>query len=92
MKTVRKRDVAIRISKKTGITQKNAKKVIDAFISEIINLFREGKRIELRNFGSFFPFYIKPRKYRIPRTEKDKSKEGRFTLKFKASKKLKDKK
>lgn len=88
MKTWTKRDVVMTIAEKTGLTQKDVKKVIEAFISMIVTLFRQGNRLEIRNFGVFYPFYIKPRQYRIPRTGEDEAIEGRKTLRFRTSRKL----
>lgn len=88
MKTWTKRDVVMAIAEKTGLTQRDVKKVIEAFLSMIVSLFLQDKRLEIRNFGVFYPFYIKPRQYKIPRTGEDEAIEGRKTLRFKTSRKL----
>lgn len=76
------------ISKKTGITQENVKYIITCFIEEVKKQFKEDKMIELRGFGTFFPYYKKTRSYKIPKSGEIRDMEARTTLKFKASHKI----
>ena len=48
-----KRDLAIAVSKKTGITQVDVKRVIQHTLDYLIESLKELKTIELRNFGVF---------------------------------------
>ena len=53
-----KAELAARISEKTGVPQKEAITIVEAFMSVVKNSMCEGKNIYLRGFGTF---YIKKR-------------------------------
>jgi nucleoid DNA-binding protein len=63
-----KKDIAKAICEKTGVTQAQAREVVQGVFEGITEtLVREG-RIELRNFGVFEVRRRKPRRARNPRT------------------------
>ena len=64
---MRKRDIVLKISQETGIKQVVVKEVVQRTFDTILDSLREGKRIELRNFGVF---QLKVRKRRIGRNPK----------------------
>ncbi len=64
---MRKRDIVLRISQDTGIKQVVVKEIVQRTFDTILESLKEGKRIELRNFGVF---QIKRRKRRIGRNPK----------------------
>ncbi len=64
---MRKRDIVLKISQETGIKQVVVKEVVQKTLDAILIALREGKRIELRNFGVF---QVKTRKRRIGRNPK----------------------
>ncbi len=64
---MRKRDIVIKISQETGIKQVVVKEVVQRTFDALLQALREGKRIELRNFGVF---QVKKRKRRIGRNPK----------------------
>ncbi len=64
---MRKRDIVLKISQDTGIKQVVVKEVVQRTFDTILAALREGKRIELRNFGVF---QVKRRKRRIGRNPK----------------------
>lgn len=64
---MRKRDIVLKISQDTGIKQVVVKEVVQRTFDAILAALREGKRIELRNFGVF---QVKRRKRRIGRNPK----------------------
>ena len=85
-----KRDLAVSIAQKTGITQSLIQKVIDAHLSEITEILAQGEGIELRNFGVF---KIKNRRERIgrnPRTGETVSIPPKKVVYFKVGKILKE--
>jgi len=85
-----KRDLAVNIAQKTGITQSLIQKVIDALLGEITEVLARGEGIELRNFGVF---KIKNRKERIgrnPRTGETVSIPPKKIVYFKVGKILKE--
>ncbi len=64
---MRKRDIVLKISEDTGIKQVVVKEVVQRTFDSILQSLKEGKRIELRNFGIF---QVKKRKRRIGRNPK----------------------
>ncbi|MCF7869490.1 MAG: HU family DNA-binding protein [Candidatus Omnitrophica bacterium] len=64
---MRKRDIVLKISQDTGIKQVVVKEIVQRTFDTILGTLKEGKRIELRNFGVF---QIKRRKRRIGRNPK----------------------
>ena len=64
---MRKRDIVLKISQETEIKQVVVKDVVQRTFDTILAALREGKRIELRNFGVF---QVKQRRKRIGRNPK----------------------
>ncbi len=64
---MRKRDIVLKISQDTGIKQVVVKEIVQRALDSILEALKEGKRIELRNFGVF---QIKRRRRRIGRNPK----------------------
>jgi nucleoid DNA-binding protein len=62
-----KREIVLEISRITGIKQVVVKEVVQKTFDIISQALKDGKRIELRNFGIFF---LKKRKKRIGRNPK----------------------
>jgi len=62
-----KRDIVLKISEKTGIKQIHVKEVVQQVFDSIFESLKEGKTIEIRNFGVF---KVKMRKSRIGRNPK----------------------
>ena len=63
-----KRDLAIAVSKQTGITQVDVKRVIQHTLDYLVESLKESKTIELRNFGVFKVRQRAPRRGRNPKT------------------------
>ena len=64
---MRKRDIVLKISQETEIKQVVVKEVVQRTFDTILEALKQGKRIELRNFGVF---QVKMRKRRIGRNPK----------------------
>ncbi|MDD3296178.1 MAG: integration host factor subunit beta [Candidatus Omnitrophica bacterium] len=64
---MRKRDIVLKISQDTEIKQVVVKDIVQRTFDAILEALKEGKRIELRNFGVF---QTKKRKKRIGRNPK----------------------
>ncbi len=62
-----KRDIVLKINEKTGIKQIVVKEVVQQVFDTIFGALKEGKKIEIRNFGVF---KVKKRKSRIGRNPK----------------------
>jgi integration host factor subunit beta len=50
---VNKADLAVEVTKRTKISQKVAKVVVDAIFDEMADALKRGDRVEIRGFGSF---------------------------------------
>ncbi len=62
-------ELAKNVAKKTGVSQKQAKAVIKAFVEEIVNEVNRGNKVNLVGFGIFERRVQKSRKARNPRTK-----------------------
>ena len=64
---MRKRDIVLKISQDTQIKQVVVKEVVQKTFDTILGALKDGRRIELRNFGVF---QLRKRKKRIGRNPK----------------------
>ena len=63
-----KKDLVLMVSKETRITQVDVKRVIQRALDHLVESLKEGKTIELRNFGVFKVRQRAPRRGRNPKT------------------------
>ena len=63
-----KKDLVLLVSKDTGITQVDVKRVVQRTLDYLIEALKEGKTIELRNFGVFKVRQRASRRGRNPKT------------------------
>ncbi len=77
-----------KLSIKYHLRQSFAKKLINSIIAEISQEFLAGKRVKLRQFGSFTPITRPPRNYYDPKAKKVKTKPTHKTLIFRPSPRL----
>ena len=86
-----KRDLVVRISNETDLTQQDVMQVVQRTLDHIREAVSEGQTVELRNFGVF---EVKVRKARIGRNpnspEKDVRIPPRVIVKFKAGKEMRE--
>ena len=66
--TLTKKELVLIVAQETGITQVEVKRVIQRTLDRIIDSLKEGKTIELRNFGVFKVRQRAPRRGRNPKT------------------------
>ena len=86
-----KRDLVVRISRETGIAQKNVHAVIQNLLDSIIGILRNGSSIEFRNFGAFKVIIHKARKGINPNYPYDKIDiPAKKVVVFRQGKKLQD--
>jgi nucleoid DNA-binding protein len=64
---MRKRDIVLKITHDTGIKQVVVKQIVHKVFDTLLQALKDGKRIELRNFGVF---EVKRRRRRIGRNPK----------------------
>ncbi len=86
-----KRDIVLDIYDKTDFPQKEVRETVQLTLDAIANALRQGRNVELRNFGVF---EVQVRKSRIGRNpnkpETDVVIPTRAVIKFKAGKELKN--
>lgn len=63
-----KKELVMLVAKETGITQVDVKRVVQRTLDHLIESLKEGKTIELRNFGVFKVRQRAPRRGRNPKT------------------------
>ena len=63
-----KKDIVTRIADETGVKQVDVKKIVQRTLDQIVEALREGKTVELRNFGVFKVKERRPRIGRNPKT------------------------
>ena len=63
-----KKDLVLVVARETGITQVDVKRVIQRTLDHLIEGLKEGKTVELRNFGVFKVRQRAPRRGRNPKT------------------------
>jgi nucleoid DNA-binding protein len=84
-----KRDLVIRISNETGLTQQEVLDVVQKTLDYISEALAQGDRVELRNFGVFEVKTRRPRIGRNPNApESDVPIPARSVVKFKAGKEM----
>ena len=86
-----KRDIVLRISGETGLTQQQVHQVVQSTLDYITEAMAKGDTVELRNFGVF---EVKVRKARIGRNpnapDSDVPIPPRAVVKFKAGKEMRE--
>jgi len=65
---MKKSDIEKELSQKFDLNSVESRKVLDAIINAMTEMLRDGERIEIRHFGSFFTKDYEPYEGRNPRT------------------------
>lgn len=92
MATITKRDLVIKVSNETGLTQQEVFNVIQSFIDEVTTTLASNDEVVLRNFGAFQVTKTKPKIGRNPnKPEAAVPIPARAVVKFKPGKELKEK-
>lgn len=91
MATVTKRDLVIKISNETGLTQQDVFDVVQKTLDSITDSLANGDSVVMRNFGAFS---VKETKAKVGRNPKDPGKDvvipARAVVKFKPGKEMKE--
>ena len=66
--TLTKKDLVLAVARDTGVTQVEVKRMVQRFLDQLISNLKEGKTVELRNFGVFKVRQRAPRRGRNPKT------------------------
>ncbi len=92
MVTITKRDLVIKLSNDTGLTQQEVFAVVQGTLDSITEELAKGNSVVMRNFGAF---QVREVKGKIGRNPKDPSKDvpipPRAVVKFKPGKEMKEK-
>lgn len=83
-------DLINALKDKSGRSRKSVKKIIDTFFGTITKTLSNGKRVEIRGFGSFTVKKYKPYIGRNPKTGKQIKVYSKKLPFFKVGKELKD--
>lgn len=91
MATITKRELVVRISNETGLTQEEVFKVLQCFIDDVTSCLASNNDVVLRNFGSFHVTKTKPKIGRNPhKPDSAVPIPPRAIVKFKPGKELKE--
>jgi DNA-binding protein HU-beta/integration host factor subunit beta len=85
-----KKDMARAIAEDLGITQAQAKAIVQQVFDGIVETLLTERRIELRNFGVFEVTQRRPRRARNPRTGERVSVPAKLVVTFKPGKEMKE--
>ena len=83
-----KKDMAKAIAEETGLTQMQAKELVQRVLDGITETLLQEGRIELRNFGIFEVKKRRPRKARNPRTGEQVHVPEKLVVTFKAGREM----
>ena len=85
-----KTELVAAVAQKTGLTKKDAERVVNATMDTVVETMKKGEKVQLSGFGIF---EVKTREARVgrnPRTKESIQIPATKTPAFKASKTLKD--
>lgn len=85
-----KKELAVALADKTGVSQKDAKAAIEAIISIVEEELVKGEKVQIADFGNFEVATRAERVGRNPQTKETITIPASKSPKFKAAKKLKD--
>jgi len=89
MGTTTKKDLIDRIAAETGLPRAVAKRVVQAFLDNVIRELSSGNRLEFRDFGVFETRARAPRMAQNPKTLEQVPVPAKRTIRFKAGRLMK---
>jgi integration host factor subunit beta len=89
MRTTTKKDLIDRISLQTGQKRVQVKRMVQAFLRNVITELSEGNRLEFRDFGVFEIRTRRPRMAQNPKTLERVPVPAKKTVKFKVGRLMK---
>ncbi len=91
MATTTKRDLVVKVSEKTGLTQQEVFDVVQSLVEEVTDCLAQGDQVVLRNFGAFQVTKSKPKIGRNPKKPKATVEiPARAVVKFKPGKVMRE--
>ncbi|MBX3355381.1 MAG: integration host factor subunit beta [Phycisphaeraceae bacterium] len=88
--TTTKREVTERVARKTGVHRDEVRKVVQAFLDELIEELAHGHRLEFRDFGVFDVRTRASRVAQNPKTLVQVAVPSRRVVRFKAGRLMRD--
>ena len=92
MSTITKRDLVVRISNETGLTQQQVFDVVQSTLDAVTEELARGNSVVMRNFGTF---EVRQTKAKVGRNPKNPNRDvpipPRAVVKFKPDKEMKEK-
>lgn len=79
------KDVVTLMSDETGMTKKDCKAAMDAFIHVIGDAVKAGNKVRLRDLGVFYPHVTQAYETTHPKTRERIIVKGGLTMKFRAT-------
>lgn len=89
MGTTTKKDLIDRIAAETGQSRAVVKRIMQAFLDNMIRELSNGNRLEFRDFGVFEPRFRAPRMAQNPKTLEQVPVPAKRTIRFKAGRLMK---
>lgn len=89
MTTLTKADLAKHLDEEIGLTNREAKEIVELFFQEISNALINGQQVKISGFGNFTLHDKKERPGRNPRTGKEVPISARRVVTFHSGQKLK---
>ncbi len=86
-----KKEIANNINSIIGFSTKNIQKITDEIIDAVIHALIDQRKLNIKNFGTFYIIYKNQREGRNPLTKEEFTITSRNIVKFKASDLLKRK-
>jgi len=88
--TTTKREVTERVARKTGVHRDEVRKVVQAFLEDLIEELAKGNRLEFRDFGVFDVRSRAARVAQNPKTLVQVTVPARRVVRFKAGRLMRD--
>lgn len=89
-KSLSKTDIVVTLANSAGITRLAAKKVLDDVVGVMSASITNGVSVRFHGLGVFYPHKAPPRRGRNPRTGESVDIPPRKSMKFRATKELRD--
>ena len=80
-----KRKLVATAAKKSGYAVWEVNKIVEPFMEAILDTLQQGNDVTLYNFGKFKVKYIKPRRYKHPKSKEEGVIPARVEVAFKAA-------
>lgn len=89
MANLTKAELALEIAEATGVSLREARKVLDIIVDSMVRALRKGERVEVRGFGTLSSHSRNPRNGRNPKTGAAVNVPAKRVPRFKPSMQLK---